>query len=125
MRTSTLDVLGEHRRTRTDVLTERLVDTIKRDSHAYRNLGVVPHVDLWGSCHDNIERVLELLCEAVQGSGVGRLHDDMAYDAARETGRRRADQGLPLDDVLGSFRSRCGTYHRIREAIEQGAHNMG
>ncbi len=29
---------------------------------------------------------------------------DAAYDAARATGRRRAEQGLPLDDVLRSFR---------------------
>ena len=33
-----------------------------------------------------------------------RVAADPAYDAARATGRRRAEQGLPLDDVLRSFR---------------------
>ncbi len=68
---------------------------------------MVPRADLRDSCHDNILRVLELLAAAVDGrrAGPGRARAaDPAYDAARATGRRRAEQGLPLDDVLRSFR---------------------
>jgi hypothetical protein len=35
---------------------------------------------------------------------LGRSATDDYFDAARETGRRRAEQRMPLDDVLRSFR---------------------
>jgi len=35
---------------------------------------------------------------------LARSAPDDYFDAARETGRRRAEQRLPLDDVLRSFR---------------------
>ena len=44
---------------------------------------------------------------------------DPAYDAARATGRRRAEQGLPLDDVLRSFR--LGGRLIWEDLVEQGA----
>ena len=59
---------------------------------------VVPAEDLWRSCHDNLTRILQLV-----GSAEARF-DQEYYDAARATGRRRAEQGLPLDDLLRSFR---------------------
>lgn len=105
MRAATLDFLAEHRRARIDAITERLVDTIEQNNPGYRARAVVPRADLWHSCHDNIGRVLELLADAMGTGGVDSRPDhDGAYDAARETGRRRAEQGLPLDDVLRSFR---------------------
>lgn len=108
-RADTLAFLAEHRAARTGELADRLVAAIERDHPGYRGTAV-PHEDLVRSCHDNVGRVLQLLTAAVETA----VHDgppvrddpahDPAYDAARTTGRRRAEQGLPLDDVLRSFR---------------------
>ena len=84
--------------TRVAGLTDRLVDTIQQGNPGYRTATVVPEDDLWRSCHDNLIRLLQLV-----GSVEARF-DHVYYDAARATGRRRAEQGLPLDDVLRSFR---------------------
>lgn len=107
MRAATLAFLAGHRRARIEPLTDRLVDTIEASNPGYRATRLVPRADLWDSCHDNIRRVLELLAVVVDGArgpGEGSEALDAAYDAARATGRRRAEQGLPLDDVLRSFR---------------------
>lgn len=106
MRAATMVFLAEHRRARVEVLTDRLVATIEASNPGYRATRVVPRADLRSSCHDNITRVLELLDAAVDGRGTepGTAARDPAYDAARATGRRRAEQGLPLDDVLRSYR---------------------
>ena len=105
VRAVTPEFLAEHRRDRLEVVTDRLVETIQRDNAGYRHAGVVPLADLRQSCHDNVARVLELLAEAVEvGTVTPRGDREPAYDAARATGRRRAEQGLPLDDVLRSFR---------------------
>jgi hypothetical protein len=102
MRQRTVDFLADHRRERVPALTDRLVRTIQEQNPGYRAARVVPLDDLRRSCHDNITRVLQLLAglvaEAPDEDGEGY------YDAARATGSRRAEQGLPLDDVLRSFR---------------------
>ena len=103
MRATTLDFLARHRRARVDALTDRLVDTIVASNPGYRAVRVVPLADLRESCRDNIARVLELLGDTAQGQALPPPGEP-AYDAARMTGRRRAEQGLPLDDVLRSFR---------------------
>lgn len=103
MRDATLAFLAGHRAARVDPLTDRLVDAIVDSNPGYRATRVVPLPDLRSSCHDNIGRVLELLGVAVRG-GATPDESEAAYDAARATGRRRAEQGLPLDDVLRSFR---------------------
>jgi len=103
VRATTLEFLAGHRRARVDALTDRLVDTIVGSNPGYRAVRVVPLADLRESCRDNISRVLELLGDAVAGRAVPPPGEP-AYDAARATGRRRAEQGLPLDDVLRSFR---------------------
>jgi PucR-like helix-turn-helix protein/diguanylate cyclase with GGDEF domain len=107
VRAATLAFLAGHRRARVEPLADRLVATIEASNPGYRATRLVPRADLWDSCHDNIRRVLELLAAAVDGArgpGEGSEATDTAYDAARATGRRRAEQGLPLDDVLRSFR---------------------
>ncbi len=81
-------------------LTDQLVRTIIERNPGYRAVNVVPHEDLWRSCHDNITRILQLI---VTGRDVDAERDDY-YDAARATGHRRAEQAMPLDDVLRSFR---------------------
>lgn len=78
---------------RVSAVTDELVRTIHEQNPAYRELNSVPEDDLWQSCHDNITRVVQMI------AGAGDL-----FDAAHETGRRRAEQRMPLDDVLRSFR---------------------
>jgi PucR-like helix-turn-helix protein/diguanylate cyclase with GGDEF domain len=86
---------------RVAALTDVLVRTIEDQNPGYRTVGVVPQDDLWRSCHDNLTRVLELIAEGSRGLPP---ETDGRYDAARATGRRRAEQRMPLDDVLRSFR---------------------
>lgn len=101
MRAETKTYLAEHRATRVDPLTDTLVATIVEENPGYRGTGVVPPADLRESCHSNVRRVLELLAVAADGRDP---QGSPYFDAARATGRRRAEQGLPLDVVLRSFR---------------------
>ncbi len=84
-------------------LTDALVRTIQEQNPNYRRVNVVPRHDLWQSCHDNLTRVLQLVSRTA-GDGDTDIPDDEVYDAARATGRLRARQRMPLDDVLRSFR---------------------
>ncbi|HEX5404531.1 MAG TPA: helix-turn-helix domain-containing protein [Pseudonocardiaceae bacterium] len=85
---------------RVPALTDALVRTIEDRNPGYRVVGLVPQDDLWRSCHDNLTRALEMIAERSD-----RCPDtDRRHDAARATGRRRAEQRMPLDDVLRSFR---------------------
>jgi hypothetical protein len=102
VRADTLAFLSAHRATRVEPLTDVLVAAIVEENVGYRATGVVPPADLRESCQNNISRVLELLVQAVSGE-----YDERGasyFDAARSTGRRRGEQGLPLDVVLRSFR---------------------
>ncbi|HEV7931165.1 MAG TPA: helix-turn-helix domain-containing protein [Actinomadura sp.] len=103
------------------VLTDALVHTIREQNLGYRTVNVVPMDDLWRSCHDNITRVLQLLAGSHRDKDAPE--DDGYYDAARETGRRRAEQRMPLDDVLRSFRlgGRLVWEALIDQAREQSA----
>lgn len=101
MRPDARAVLAEHRATRVPELADRLVETILAGSRTYAAAEQVSRDDLASSCHDNVARVLELLALAVED---GLPSDPRLYDAARATGARRADQGVPLHDVLRSFR---------------------
>lgn len=105
---------------RVPALTDALVRTIYEQNPGYRVVNVVPEDDLWRSCHDNITRVLQLIAGA--GRSGRTLEDDVYYDAARATGQRRAEQRMPLDDVLRSFRlgGRLVWQALIDQAREQG-----
>jgi hypothetical protein len=103
MSEGTVGFLARHRQQRVPELTERLVHTIVEQNPGYAEAQVVPLTDLQQSCRDNIARVLQLLARAVEG-GCGDVFEERFLDAARATGQRRAEQGLPLDDVLRSFR---------------------
>src|SRR5580704_16342597 len=71
-------------------LADELVRTIQERNPGYRAMGVVPQDDLLRSCRDNIARVLELIAQRAADSGPAS--GDARYDAARATGRRRAEQ---------------------------------
>ncbi|HEY3507616.1 MAG TPA: helix-turn-helix domain-containing protein [Kribbella sp.] len=78
---------------RLPALTDRLVAIIYAQNPAYLELDSVPRQDLWRSCHDNVAQVVQMIAGG-----------DDRFDAAQATGRRRAEQRMPLDDVLKSFR---------------------
>ena len=120
---TTVEFLAEHRRERLLIVAEELVEMIQGANPAYQ-VDRVPREDLWRSCHDNVARILELLSESVRdGTSTRRDDDDPVYDAARATGARRARQGLPLDDVLRSFR--FGGRLIWQDLIERGEDTLG
>jgi len=80
-------------------LTDVLVRTIYEQNPAYRRLSSVPQEDLWQSCYDNITRIVQLIDDMDDADG-----GDERFDAAHATGSRRAQQRMPLEDVIRSFR---------------------
>ncbi|MQA97193.1 MAG: PucR family transcriptional regulator [Streptosporangiales bacterium] len=92
--------LAEHLLPRVPELADTLVLMLQEHNPGYRTANVVPAADLWRSCHDNIERILQLLADPDRDPREPAEY----YDAARATGRRRAEQRMPLDDVLRSYR---------------------
>ncbi|MGA5068529.1 PucR family transcriptional regulator [Streptomyces exfoliatus] len=80
-----------------DRLTDRAVDDIRAHSGTYASGAPVTRDDLWEICRDNLLRALE------DFGGLEATGGDFEW-AARETGRRRAEQGVPLDTVLQAYR---------------------
>ncbi|MFJ1544175.1 PucR family transcriptional regulator [Streptomyces sp. NPDC088246] len=80
-----------------DELTRRVVADIHAHSGTYASGAPVSRVDLWEICRDNLLRALE------DFGGLPSSGGDFEY-AARETGRRRAEQNVPLDTVLQAYR---------------------
>lgn len=74
-------------------LARRIED--ENQEHGYRER--VSRVDLLESCRDNLERILQVLADALP-AGADPL------DAPRASGRRRAVQGIPLEAVLHAYR---------------------
>ncbi|MHB8451446.1 MAG: PucR family transcriptional regulator [Mycobacteriales bacterium] len=80
-----------------DTLTSRLVCLIREQDTAYEVDHPVSPEDLWESCRANLAQVLGVL--------LGEAADESdPFEAPRETGRRRADQGMPLESVLHAYR---------------------
>jgi hypothetical protein len=75
------------------VLTDRLVERIVAEAESYRQAAAVSPEDLRRSCRDNLVEMLARLG--------GRPRNPEAPVA---TGRRRAEQGFPLAEVLHAFR---------------------
>jgi hypothetical protein len=94
----TVELLAGSVLRRLPAITDALVQIIEDQNPAYRELDAVPRQDLWRSCHDNVARVVQMIADT------DRQSDAAYFDAAQATGRRRAEQRMPLDDVLKSFR---------------------
>ncbi|PFG98506.1 PucR-like helix-turn-helix protein [Saccharopolyspora erythraea NRRL 2338] len=77
-------------------LAERLMSAIFTDNPEWTDYSPVPREDLWEGCHRYLERILQILSGAVSGPD-----DD---DVAAAIGRRRAEQGVPLEVMLRTFR---------------------
>ena len=78
------------------VLTERLMSAIFTDNPEWTDYSPVPREDLWEGCRQYLERVLRALNGDVEVSD--------RDDVAAEIGRRRAEQGVPLEVMLRTFR---------------------
>lgn len=119
--TQTAESLAAHLSRRVPALADALVRSIQEGNPGYQAVGVVSTDDLRRSCRDNIARVLELISSPDRDpDGPGQAE---YYDAARATGRRRAEQRVPLDTVLRSFRlgGRLLWEALIDQAREDGA----
>jgi hypothetical protein len=89
VRTLGAELLGE-----VPELADRLVEWIRSESASYGFSAAVTPEDLRRSCADNLSEMLHRLA--------GHEQDDPEAPVA--TGRRRAEQGFPLAEVLHAFR---------------------
>ena len=80
---------------RVSELAHVLVDRIQQNIEVYRSGDLVPEDDLYESCRANLEFMFRHLA-----------HEPMLdLEAPRRTGRRRADQRVPLALVQNAFRN--------------------
>lgn len=79
-----------------DGMTDRMVELLLRSEPAYRELAGA--TDFRRSVRDNLELGVTSLIGAASGTGRASLA------GAREVGRRRAAQGVPLEAVLRAYR---------------------
>lgn len=89
-----------HAQARIATLTDELVSRIWQQNVGYAQVHTVPEHDLYRSCYSNIGRVLQLIV----APPAAFEYDSGYFDAAHATGTGRAEQGMPLDDVLRSYR---------------------
>ncbi|GAB3297282.1 PucR family transcriptional regulator [Parasphingorhabdus pacifica] len=78
------------------VLAAQLMRAIFTDNPEWTDYSPVPKEDLWEGCERYLGRVLQILSGAVPGPD--------GDDVAAEIGRRRAEQGVPLEVMLRTFR---------------------
>jgi hypothetical protein len=92
-------------------MTDAVVAALRAEIDVYRDGGLVPLSDLHRSVGDNLRYILDALRDP-----------DAARDfaAPRETGRRRARQGVPLPEVIRAFRL-CfsGLWNQLATEIRQ------
>jgi hypothetical protein len=90
-----LRVLGAVLLDEVDGLADRLTVMVLQREPVYAELDMTE--ELRGACRVNLERGVQVLAEQVPG-GVD------PEDTSRQTGRRRARQGVPLEVVLRAYR---------------------
>ena len=76
-------------------IVDAVVAAILSEIAIYRDGVVVPRADLRRSVSDNVRYILSALRDPESGRD---------FVAPRETGRRRAQQGVPLPEVIRAFR---------------------
>jgi hypothetical protein len=80
-----------------DAMTDRMVDVLSRTEPSYRDFILGSEAELRRSTRDNLEHGLLALVGAP-------VPDRPALHGAREIGRRRATQRIPLEAVLRAYR---------------------
>jgi PucR-like helix-turn-helix protein len=81
-----------------DAMADRMIEVLLRTEPAYRDLFEKGPDELRSSTRDSLDRGLRMLIGAMTGNRTDFLC------VAREVGRRRAAQGLPLEAVLRAYR---------------------
>ncbi|WP_299955099.1 CdaR family transcriptional regulator [uncultured Modestobacter sp.] len=81
-----------------DEMTSRMVSILERTEGAYTEQGPVVRAELFESGRANLERAVRTLMGDADDGGRAALA------AARDVGRRRAIQGVPLETVLRAYR---------------------
>ncbi len=81
-----------------DDMTDRMIEVLLRTEPAYRDLLAHGEEEMRGSTRANLERGLHTLIGAAAGNARTSARD------ARDVGRRRASQGVPLEAVLRAYR---------------------
>lgn len=104
-----LRAIAEFLRPQVDRLLAEHCVLVRNDVESYQSGGLVSAEDLRTSCQSQVTYLLE-----VMGSG------EADVEAPRRVGRLRAEQGVPLTDVMSAYRvgSRFW-WEQIRHAIEQ------
>lgn len=95
-------------------LADQLMSDIFTDNPEWTDYSPVPREDLWEGCHRYLERILQILSGIVAGPD----GDEVAADI----GRRRAEQGVPLEVMLRTFRLGGRI---VWEALVEQAHAVG
>lgn len=106
-----LAIVAARLRERTDELVRRQLVALRE----IRSYARVPDDDLVRSCRRNVARVVAAL----------ELHDGLPPDIAedeRASGRRRALQGVPAEDVVGAYRTVLAL---LRDAFIEEASSLG
>ncbi|MEU4341686.1 helix-turn-helix domain-containing protein [Nocardia sp. NPDC023852] len=88
--------LAEMCRADVAVLTQRLMAAIFTDNPEWTDYTSVPRANLRDGCRRYLTRILELLS--------GEATDPESDDVAASIGRHRAEQGVPLEAMLRTFR---------------------
>jgi PucR C-terminal helix-turn-helix domain/GGDEF-like domain len=91
--------IGRRLLDRVDDLTTELTEVIRQAEPFYGASGVVPVEDLHASVRDNLVHILSQLSGQPQPG----------FEPPRATGRRRAEQGVPLPVILHAYRV-AGTF---------------
>lgn len=96
-------------------LTERLMAAIFTDNPEWTDYSPVPKEDLWEGCRQYLERILQILS--------GEVPAPDGDDVAAAIGRRRAEQGVPLEVMLRTFRlgGRIAWEALVDQAYQDGA----
>jgi hypothetical protein len=81
-----------------DAMTDRMIDVLLRTEPAYRELLAHGEEEMRASTRANLERGMHTLIGAASGNARTSFRD------ARDVGRRRAAQGVPLEAVLRAYR---------------------
>lgn len=110
-----LAALVERMRERSEDFVDRTVRRITNTVDSYERHDAVTRDDLWWSVHRNLQSVLAALVEQ-------RALNDDELALRRELGTRRAQQGMPADDVMRAFRV---GYTVLWEGLSQIAGQLG
>ena len=110
-----LAALVERMHERAEDFVDRAVRRITNTVDSYDRHETVTRDDLWWSVYRNLQAVLLALNHQ-------RPLDDEELSARRELGTRRAQQGMPVDDVMRAFRV---GYTVLWEGLSQIAGQLG